>query len=300
MITTGAHPKDLWPGVYAHFGANYKEHEMEYMQIFKSVSSGRAFEELVQHIGLGLAPVKDQGASISFEDTQQGYVARFTPITYAIGSIVTREAIEDGLYESIAKRLARYQAFSIRQTLENVGANILNRAFNSSYLGGDSKELCATDHPTADGTQSNKLSPAADLSEASLEDLMVQIGRATDENGLNIKLIGRKLIIPVDRQFEATRILASAGRPATADNDTNALRAMGFLPDGVVVSHYLSDPDAWFVLTDAPEGLMCFDRRAVEFAQDNDFDTENAKMKASVRKAFGWASWRHVYGSPGA
>lgn len=299
-IATGNHPKELWPGVKAFFGANYDEHAMEYPQIFESSSSDKSYEERVHHVGLGLAPVKDQGASISFEDTQQGYVSRISNITYAIGAVVTREAIEDGQYESIATRLARYMAFSVRQTLENVGANILNRAFNSSYTGGDGKELCATDHPTSDGTQSNELAVAADLSESSLEDLMVQIMNATDTKGLAISLIGEKLIVPPALTFEATRILESVGQNDTANNAVNALRAMGMLPGGVVVNHYLSDTDAWFVKTNAPEGLLCQDRRGVEFAKDNDFDTENAKMKASVRKGFGWGDWRGIYGSPGA
>lgn len=299
-ITTGSHPKSLWPGVKAFFGANYDEHSMEYTQVFDSEGSDKSFEERVHHVGLGLAPVKDQGASISFEDTAQGYVSRISNITYALGAVVTREAIEDGQYESIAMRLARYIAFSIRQTLENVGANVLNRAFNSSYTGGDGLELCSTLHVTADGTQSNELAVAADLSEGSLEDLMVQIMTATDTKGMKISLIGQKLVVPPQLTFEATRILESVGRVNSANNDINALRNLGMLPGGVVVNHYLTDADAWFVKTNAPEGLICQDRRSVEFAKDNDFDTENAKMKGSVRKGFGWADWRGIYGSPGA
>ena len=299
-ITTGSHPKELWPGVKAFFGANYDEHSMEYPQIFDSESSDKSYEERVHHVGLGLAPTKSQGASISFEDTAQGYVSRITNITYALGAIVTREAIEDGKYEAIATRLARYIAFSIRQTLENVGANVLNRAFNSSYLGGDGLELCSTLHVTSDGTQSNELAVAADLSEASLEDLLVMIMNATDTKGMKISLTGQKLIIPTALTFEATRILESVGRSGTANNDLNAIKNLGMLPGGAVVNHYLTDTDAWFIKTDAPEGLICQDRRAVEFAKDNDFDTENAKMKGSVRKGFGWADWRGIYGSPGA
>ena len=300
VMTTGAHPKELWPGVKAFFGATYDEHPAEYSQIFDSEGSDKAYEERVQHIGLGLAPEKSQGGTISFEDTAQGYVSRISNITYAIGGIVTREAIEDGQYESIAMRLARYMAFSIRQSLENVGANILNRAFSSTYLGGDSKELCATDHSTSNGDQSNELAVAADLSEASLEDLLVQIMQAVDSKGLKISLIGQKLIVPPALTFEAARILESVNQSGTANNDVNAIRALGLLPGGVIVNHYLTDTDAWFIKTNAPEGLICQDRRSVEFAKDNDFDTENAKMKASVRKGFGWADWRAVYGSPGA
>lgn len=300
VITTGAHPKELWPGVKAFFGATYDEHPEEYGQIFDMEPSDKLYEERVHHVGLGLAPVKNQGASISFEDTAQGYVSRITNVTYALGAIVTREAIEDGQYESIAMRLARYLAFSIRQTEENVAANVLNRAFNSSYVGGDGLELCSTAHVTSNGTQSNELAVAADLSEQSLEDMIIQIMQATDTKGLKISLTGQKLIIPPALTFEAARILESVNQSGTANNDINAIRALGLLPGGVVGNHYLTDPDAWFIKTNAPEGLICQTRRAVEFAKDNDFDTENAKMKASVRKGFGWADWRCLYGSPGA
>jgi len=299
-IASGNHPKELWPGVKAFFGATYDEHPEEYGQIFDMETSDKLYEERVQHIGLGLAPLKAQGASISFEDTSQGYVSRITNVTYALGAMVTREAIEDGQYESIAMRLSRYLAFSIRQTEENVAANILNRAFNSSYLGGDGLELCSALHVTADGTQSNELAVSADLSEQSLEDLLIQIMQATDTKGMKISLIGQKLIVPPALTFEAARILESVNQSGTANNDINAMKAMGMLPQGVAVNHYLSDADAWFIKTNAPEGLICQTRRAVEFAKDNDFDTENAKMKASVRKGFGWADWRAVFGSPGA
>jgi phage major head subunit gpT-like protein len=300
MITTGAHPKELWPGVKAFFGATYDEHPEEYGQIFDSESSDKAYEERVHHVGLGLAPVKDQGASISFEDTQQGYVSRITNVVYALGGIVTREAIEDGQYESIATRLARYMAFSVRQTQENVCANVLNRAFNSSYTGGDGLELCSAVHVTSDGTQSNELAVASDFSESALEDLLVQIMNATDTKGLKISLIGQKLIVPPALSFEAARVLESVNQSGTANNDINAIRALGMLPGGVAVNHYLTDTDAWFVKTNAPEGMIYQTRRAVEFAKDNDFDTENAKMKASIRFGVGWADWRGIYGSPGA
>lgn len=300
MITTGAHPKELWPGVKAFFGASYDEHAEEWSQIFDVESSDKSYEERVHHVGLGLAPVKDQGASISFEDTQQGYVSRITNVTYALGGIVTREAIEDGQYESIATRLARYMAFSIRQTQENVAANILNRAFSSTYTGGDGLELCSTVHVTADGTQSNEPALGTDFSEAALEDLLVQIMNATDTKGLKISLIGQKLIVPPALTFEAARVLESVNQSGTANNDVNAIRALGMLPQGVAVNHYLTDADAWFVKTNAPEGMIYQTRRAVEFAKDNDFDTENAKMKASIRFGVGWADWRGLYGSPGA
>jgi hypothetical protein len=299
-MTTGAHPKDLWPGIKAHFGATYDEHAEQYKEIFDMETSDKSYEERVQYTGFGLAPVKNQGASISFDDAQQGYTSRITNITYAIGGIITREAIEDGQYESIATRIARYIAFSIRQTEENVGANVLNRAFTAGYTGGDGVVLCSASHPEKGGNQSNLLSVAADLSEASLEDMLVQIMQATDSRGLKISLIGQKLIIPPQLSFEATRILESMQQSGTANNDTNALRAMGMLPGGVAINQYLTDADAWFIKTNVPEGMICQSRRSVEFGQDNDFDTENAKMKGSIRKGFGWADWRGIYGTSGA
>jgi hypothetical protein len=299
-ITTGSHPKDLWPGIKAHFGHVYDEHKEEWPEVFDVQTSDKAYEERVQYVGLGLAPQKTQGGAVTFEDTNQGYVSRISNVTYALGAIVTREAIEDGQYESIAMRLARHIAFSIRQTEENVGANVLNRAFNSSYVGGDAVELISTSHPEVGGNQSNHLTVAADLSETSLEDLLVQVMQATDSKGLRISLIGKKLIVPPQLVFEATRILESVLQSGTANNDINAIRNLGLLPDGVSVNHYLTDADAWFIKTNAPEGLICQERRAVEFDKDNDFDTHNAKMQGSIRKGYGWADWRGIYGSPGA
>jgi phage major head subunit gpT-like protein len=300
VMTTGAHPKDLWPGVAAHFGHKYDEHNMEYMQCFDQEGSDKAYEERVKLSGFGLAPTKTQGASITFDDAQQEYVSRITNITYGIGGIITREAIEDGQYESLSTRVAGYIAFSIRQTLENVAANVLNRAFNSSYVGGDGTELLATDHPVTVGTFSNELATPADLSEAALEDLLIQIMQASNSRGLKISLTGKKLIVPPPLVFEAQRITESSLRSGTANNDLNALKDMGMLPDGVVTNHYLTDPDAWFIKTNCPEGLICQNRRNAEFGQDNDFDTENAKMKGTVRKGFGWGDPLGLFGSAGA
>lgn len=300
MIPTSAHPKELWPGIVAFFGAVYDEHNEEFSEIFDTESSSKAYEERVQQRGFGLAPVKDQGASIQYEGTQAGYTSRIVNITYAIGATITREAIEDNQYESLAPRFARHQAFSIRQTQENVAANVLNRAFNTSYTGGDGKALCVNDHPEANGSQSNLLTVAADLSESALENMLIQIAQATDSKGLKIALIGRKLIVHPGDLFNATRILDSVLRSGTPNNDINAIKKLGLLPDGVTANHYLSDSDAWFVKTNAPEGMIRQVRRAVEFAQDNDFDTENAKMKASIREGYGWGDWRGAFGSPGA
>jgi len=305
VITTGAHPKDLWPGIVKHFGHTYDEHREEFSEIFDIVSSTKAYEERAQYVGLGLAGIKAQGASIAFDDTQQGIVPRLTNVTYGIGAIVTEEAIDDGQYESIATRLAKAMAFSIRQTEENVAANVLNRGFNNAYLmtGGDGKELFATDHPTAaGGTYSNELSVSADLSESSIEDLLIQIMQATDEKGLKISLMGQKIIIHPSEYFNAHRILESVQQSGTANNDINVIKAKGLLPGGIVVNHYLTDTDAWFIKTNLPKGtgLLYQLRKDKTFAQDNDFDTSNAKMKSQKRFAVGWADPRGCFASAGA
>lgn len=304
VISTGSHPKDVWPGIVKHFGHTFDEHPEEFSQAFEVVGSVNSYEERAQYIGLGLAGVKNQGASVSFSETSQGITPRLANATYAIGGIVTREAIDDGQYESVATRLSKAMAFSIRQTQENVSANVLNRGFNSSYLqtNGDGKELFATDHPTAGGTFSNELSVGADLSESSLEDLVIQIMQATDDKGLKISLMPKKLIIHPSEYFNAHRILESVQQSGTANNDTNVLRAKGIIPEGVVTCHYLTDTDAYFVTTNVPmgTGLIYQNRRDVEFTQDNDFDTENAKMKATIRFAAGWVDPRGAYASAGA
>lgn len=298
-ITTGNHPKSLWPGVKAFFGKTYREKPMVCTMVFDSMTSDKAYEEVVEETGFGLAPQKAEGASVSYDTDAQGYTTRFTNVTYGLGAIVTREAIEDNQYENVASRKASKLARSMRQTKENVHANVLNRAFTAAYAGGDGKELLATDHPSYVGNQQNELTVSADLSEASLEDVLILIRLATDSRGLRIQLEGQKLIVPPQLAFEATRILSSANQSGTANNDINAMKALGLLPGGVVVWDYLSDTDAFFVKTDAPEGLMTFQRRALALTQDNDFDTENARMKATERFVAGWGDWRGLYGSPG-
>jgi hypothetical protein len=300
VITTGTHPKELWPGVHSFFGKSYKEKPLQCMNVFDKNTSTKKYEEDVESTSFGLAPIKSEGASIAYDSDSQGPTTRYTHITYGLGYIVTREQLEDGQYREVSMKRAKQLAFSMRSTKETVAANVFNRAFNSSYLGGDGKEMIATDHPTLDGTQSNELSPAADLSEAAIESMLIQISNAKNSRGLRIDLQGRKLIIPVDYQFEAHRILNSVLRVGTANNDINAMRAMGMLPDGVCTWNYLTDTDAFFIKTDAPDGLNMFQRRAMEFKQDNDFDTENAKAKATERFSFGWSEWRAIFGSTGS
>ena len=300
IITTGSHPKALWPGMHKFFGRTYNEHPMEWSQIFEAESSEKNYEEDTEVTGFGLAPVKAQAASVSYDSETQGPTKRYTHVTYGLGYIVTREELEDNLYEVVSKRRIKALAYSVRQTEETVAANILNRAFNSSYTGADGKEMIATDHPTVNGTQSNELTTAADLSEASLEDLMIQIAESVNSRGLKIALMPKKLIVPPGLMFEAERLLASSLQSGTANNDVNAIKSMGMIKGGACVNHYLTDTDAWFLQTDAPSGLMRFNRRATEFKQDNDFDTENAKAKTTLRFSVGWTDWRGIFGSPGA
>lgn len=299
VITTGNHPKLLWPGLNALFGT-YKDLPYEHTMVFDVNTSDKAYEEDVELPGFGLAPVKSEGNAISYDTHAQGYTSRYTNVTYGLGFIETIEAVEDNQYKSRATKRTKMLARSMRVTKETVMANIINRAFTAAYAGGDGKELLATDHPTLDGTQSNELSVAADLSEASLEDLLIQIMNAKDSRGLRMQLIGRKLIVPVNLAFEAERIVNSNLQNDTANNAINAVRSMGLLPDGVMKWHYLTDTDAWFIKTDCPDALKLFNRRALSFAKDSDFDTDNFKHKATERYVGGWSDWRGLYGSPGA
>lgn len=300
VITTGSHPKSLWPGVKKFFGKTYAEKPLVCEMVFDEVASTKAYEEYVEETGFGLAPIKAEGAGVSYDTDAQGYTSRITNVTYALGAKITQEAIEDNQYESVARKKSAKLARSMRQTKENVFANVFNRGFTAAYAGGDGKELFATDHPTLSGNQANELSVGADLSEASLEDLLTLIRGAKDSRGLRIQLKGQKLIVPPELEFEATRILSSVNQSGTANNDINAMRELGMLPGGVVVWDYLTDADAFFVKTDAPDGLIRQQRRALSLSQDNDFDTSNACMKADERYAAGWSDWRGCFASPGA
>lgn len=299
-ITTGNHPKLLWPGLNALFGTTYDDIPLQHTEVFEVTSSDKAYEEDVELTGFGLAPVKTEGGGISYDSHTQGPTTRYTNVTYGLGFIETIEAVEDNLYKQRATSRTKMLARSMRITKETVMANIVNRAFDSNYAGGDGKELLATDHPSLNGTQSNELAVAADLSEASLEDLFIHIMNATDSRGLRIRLMPKKLIVPSNLTFEAERIVKSNLQNDTANNAINAIKAKGVLPDGVMTWQYLTDTDAWFVKTDAPESLKLFNRRAVSFAKDSDFDTDNFKHKATERYVGGWSDWRGLYGSPGA
>ena len=300
VITTGAHPKALWPGVQAWFGAKYDEHPVECTALFDtSPRSKKNFEEDVQMTGFGLMPAKPEGNATTYDDHSQDWVKRYVPTAYSMGYIVTKEELDDNLYLERSFQRAGMLAFSARQTKENVGANVYNRAFDSGYLGGDAKELLATDHPqSSGGTFSNELAVAANLSEASLEDIAIQIANATNPRGLKISLRPTSLVVPPALMFEAQRILKSTLQSDTANNDTNALRTMGVIPK-VTINHYLTSTTAWFVRTNCPNGLKFIPRIGLEFTQDNDFDTENAKAKCYERYDFGWTDPRGLYGSAG-
>jgi hypothetical protein len=300
IITTGNHPAALWPGVKAWFGTSYNDKPLMANQVFEVETSDKNYEEDVELKGFGLAPVKTEGASIAYDSQIQGYTKRYTHVVYGLGYIVTQEEMEDNLYEKVSKSRAKALGRSMRQTKEIVAANVFNRAFDTNYLGGDGKPLISTTHPSDAGNQSNRLTVDADLSEASLEDALTQMMNATDAKGLRINLQGMKLLVPSNLAFEATRILKSNLQNDTANNATNAMKSMGVLPDGVMVWPYLTDPDAWFIITDAPDGLKMYNRRPLSFDKDNDFDTSNAKAKATERYSVGWSDWRGAFGTPGA
>lgn len=300
VITTGNHPKALWPGVKKWWGNKYAEHTPEYPDLFDMDSSEKSYEEDVQATGFGLAPRKAEGSGISYDSETQGYVTRYTHVAYALGYIVTYEELKDNLYMEVSKRRSANIAFSMRQTKENVAANVYNRATDTNYTFGDGVELLSTAHPTLAGNQSNELATAADLSEASLEDLVVQIMGAVNDRGLKISLMPKALLVPRQLIFEASRILKSTLQNDTANNAVNALRATNAIPGGMKVNHYFTDADQFFIRTNAPRGMVCFEREGISFDQENDFDTKNAKAAAYERYSFGATDWRGVYGSPGA
>jgi hypothetical protein len=300
VISTGSHPKALWPGIAAWFGRKYDEHATEHTDLFDTETSDKSYEEDVGVTGFGLASVKSEGNSITYDTESQNYTKRYTHVVYGSGYIVTREEMEDNQYEVVSKRRAGALAFAMRQTKENVAANVYNRAETSGYNGGDGVTLLSTSHPSLAGNWSNKLAVAADLSETALEDMIIQIMNAKNDRGLKISLMPKTLLVPPSLWFEANRILKSTLQNDTANNAVNALKSTGALPGGVKVNHYFTDTDAWFIRTNVERGMMHFQRRSYEFAKDNDFDTENAKAKATERYSFGWTDPRGVYGSLGA
>jgi len=290
--------KELEPGLNALFGLEYDRYENQHTEIFDEESSDRAFEEEVMLGGFANAAVKPEGQGIVYEDAQETFTARYTHETVALAFSLTEEAVEDNLYDKISTRYTKALARSMANTKQIKAANILNNAFNASFAGGDGKELCATDHPTLSGNQKNELSTAADLNETSLEQMLIDIADMKDERGMKIALQGVKMIIPVQLQFVAERLMKSAGRVGTADNDLNAVRNMGMVPQGYVVNNFLTDTDAFFIKTDSPNGLKHFVRAPIRTAMEGDFDTGNVRYKARERFSFGFTDWRGIFGSP--
>jgi hypothetical protein len=300
VINSGSFAKALWPGVNAWYGKAYGEYETEWPKLFEKNTSTRAFEEDGGVSSFGLALVKHEGSGITYDSERQGFTTRYQHVVYALGFIITREMMEDDLYDIVGQKKAKGLAMSMRQTKEVVGANVYNRAFNASYTGGDGVSLVNASHPNvAGGTWSNQIGVAADLSEAALEQAVIDIAAFTNDRGLLINVKPKTLIIPRSLPFEAKRILETVGRPGTNNNDLNALKDMGMIPS-VVMNHYLTDQDAWFIRTNVGDGMKYFERRADEFDMDNDWDTENAKFKATARYSFGWTDPRGIYGSAGA
>jgi hypothetical protein len=299
-ISTGNHPKLLWPGIVDIWGRTYNTHGEQCKDLFDVVGSQKAYEEIVEVTGFGVAPVKSEGASTVYDTETQGTVTRATHVAYSLGYIVTKEELDDNQYMEVSGTRAKANAFSMYTTKETVAANVYNRAFSSSYTFGDGKEILATDHPTLSGDQSNELSVAADLSEASLEDLIIQIMNAKNSRGLRISLSPRTLHVAPGNYFNAKRILDSSLQNDTANNAVNVIKNSGAIPGGLKVNNYFTDADAWFVRTDAPTGMTLFDRIPTEFSQDNDFDTGNAKAKSYMRFSLTVGDFRALYGSEGA
>ena len=293
--------KELEPGLNALFGIEYDRYEAEHAEIYDTESSDRAFEEEVMLVGFGNAQTKAEGAGVNFDNASEAYTARYTHETIALAFALTEEAMEDNLYDRLGARYTRALARSMAHTKQVKAAATLNNAFNSAFSGGDGKELCATDHPLAGGgTFRNEPSTAADLNETSLENALIDISTFVDERHMIIALRGMKLIIPPQLQFVADRLLESTLRVGTSDNDVNAIRNMGMLPEGYTINHFLTDPDAFFIKTDAPNGFKHFERTPLSTNMEADFDSGNMRFKARERYSFGYSDPRAVFGSPGA
>jgi len=302
-ITRAQLVKELEPGLNALFGMEYDRYENEHEAIFSIENSDRAFEEEVMLTGFGSAPVKQEGAGVNYDSAQESFTARYSHETIALAFALTEEAIEDNLYDRLSVRYTKALARSMANTKQVKGAGILNNAFNTggSYNGGDGVSLCNSAHPTALGPNfSNTPATAADLNETSLEQGIIDVAGFTDERGLKVAIQVTKMVVPKELQFTAERLMKTTLRPGTADNDINAVRSMGMVPQGYTVNHFLTDVDAWFLLTDAPNGLKMFQRSPIKTAFEGDFDTGNVRYRARERYSFGWSDPRGIYGSEGA
>ena len=293
--------KELLPGLNALFGLEYKKYGEQHKEIFETESSERSFEEETKLSGFNAAPVKDEGAAMRYDNAQEAWTARYNHETIAMVFSITEEAIEDNLYDSLSSRYTKALARGMSYTKQVKAANILNNAFTAGYTYGDGVVLCSTSHPlVSGGVNSNRPTVAADLNETSLEAAVIQIAAWTDERGLLIAAKPTKLVIPPALQFVATRLLETKLRTGTADNDINALENNGSIPGGYTINNYLTDTNAWFLLTDVPNGLKHFVRTPMQTGMDSDFDTGNSRYKARERYSFGVSDPLGVFGSPGA
>ncbi len=294
--------KELEPGLNALFGLEYKRYDNESAEIYATESSDRAFEEEVMLSGFANADVKAEGQGVSFDEAQETFTARYTHETVALAFAITEEAMEDNLYDRISSRYTKALARSMANAKQVKAAAPLNNGLPgvATFKTGDGVSLINGSHPTIAGTFSNTLSTAADLNETSLEQAMIDIAAFTDERGLRIAAQGKKMIIPSALQFTAERVLKSPGRVGTADNDINALKNMGMVPQGYRVNHFVTDSDAWYIITDIPNGMKYFDRAPLKTAMEGDFDTGNVRYKARERYSFGCSDPRGIYASPGA
>ena len=293
--------KELEPGLNALFGMEYARYENEHAEIFETEASDRAFEEEVLIVGFGNARDKSEGQGVAYDQASEGFTARYTHETVALAFSLTEEAVEDNLYDRLGARYTKALARSMAHTKQVKAANVLNNAFSSSFLVGDGKSLVATDHPLAGGgTFSNRPSAFSDLNETSLENALISISTFVDDRNMILALQGTKLVVPPQLQFVADRLLETPGRVETADNDINAIRNMGLLPQGYAVNHFLTDTDAFFVLTDCPDGFKHFERSPIATSMEGDFNTGNVRYKARERYSFGFSNPRAVFASQGA
>ena len=299
-ISRGQLVKELEPGLNALFGLEYKRYENQHAEIFDTETSDRAFEEEVMLSGFANAQVKPEGSGVTFDNAQETFTARYSHETVALAFSITEEAIEDNLYDRLASRYTRALARSMANTKQVKAANVLNNAFDNNFAGGDGVALLSDAHPIIAGTFRNELAVSADLNEASLEQSLIDINAFVDERGLKIAARGMKLIIPSELQFTADRLMKSSQRVGTADNDINAINNMGMIPQGYVVNNFLTDPDAFFIKTDVPNGMKMFVRSPIKTAMEGDFDTGNMRFKARERYSFGVSDWRCVFGTEGA
>ena len=298
-ISRGQLVKELEPGLNALFGLEYKRYENQHAEIYATETSDRAFEEEVMLSGFANAQVKPEGSGVVFDNAQETYTARYTMETVALAFAITEEAVEDNLYDRLSSRYTKALARSMANTKQVKAVNPLINGFGGGFTSGDGSNLFATNHPTIAGTTSNTLATAADLNETSLEQSLIDIAAFTDERGLKVAAKGVKMIIPSALQFTAERIMKSEGRVATADNDINAIRSMGMVPQGYRVNNFLTDPNAFFIITDVPNGMKHFIRTPIKTAMEGDFDTGNLRFKARERYQFGVSDFRGIFGSPG-